>query len=323
MSVTNVQYNAIMRNYEETQNKNRHLLAKRQEEVYTKVPAYQEIERSISSLCVSQCKKMLAGDDAALEEMKQELHDLSTKKELLLLENGFAADYLEPIYDCPDCKDTGYLSNGQKCHCLRQTIITLLYEQSNLKEVLEQENFAHLSTSYYEGEDLKNYEQILAQCQNFVSDFKTTYQNLFFYGTVGTGKSFLTNCIAKELIEQGQSVLYFSSNQLFNTLAQYTFDYQKKDLAESFYDDLYNCDLLIIDDLGTECTNRLINTELFNCVNERAMRKKSIIISSNLQLGDLTDRYSERIFSRITSNFQLLKLTGPDIRITKKLAHRK
>lgn len=323
MSITNAQYNSIIRGYEEAQLKNRHILEDRQAEVYARIPSYEEIEKKISSLCVAQCKKMLLGDDEALSQMKKELHALSARKASLLAEHGFPADYLEPIYDCNDCHDTGYLPDGQKCHCLRQNIITLLYEQSNLKDVLTKENFSHLSTDYYHGEDLVNYQQILDKCHKFIADFKTTYQNLFFYGTVGTGKSFLTNCIAKELIDQGNSVVYFSATQLFDTLSQYTFDYQKRETSDSFYSDLYDCDLLIVDDLGAECTNRLTCTELFNCVNERALRQKSMIISSNLQLADLSERYSERIFSRITSNFQLLKLTGPDIRITQKLSHRK
>lgn len=323
MSISNTQYNSIIHDYEMTQLKNRHILEDRQAEVYARIPDYESIEKQISSLCVAQCKKMLLGDDDALAQMKKELHALSARKSSLLREHGFPADYLEPIYDCMDCHDTGYTSDGQKCHCLKQNIITLLYEQSNLKDVLDKENFSHLSTSYYIGEDLVNYQQILDKCHKFISDFKTTYQNLFFYGTVGTGKTFLTNCIAKELIEQGHSVIYFSATQLFDTLAQYTFNHQSREESDSFYSDLYDCDLLIIDDLGTEFTNRLTGTELFNCINERALRQKSMIISSNLQLADLTDRYSERIFSRITSNFQLLKLVGPDIRVAQKLSDRK
>lgn len=312
-----------MRRYEKAQLKNRHLLEDRQREVFAAIPSYGEIEKNISSLCVSQCRKMLSGDKQALSRMKEELHALSRKKTELLVSNGFPPDYLEPFYDCADCHDTGYLPDGGKCHCLKQNIITVLYEQSNLKDILEKENFAHLSTAFYTGDDLVNYRHILDKCHKFISEFKTDCQNLFFYGTVGTGKSFLTNCIAKELIDAGNSVLYFSATQLFNTLSEYTFDSQKKELANSFYSDLYECDLLIIDDLGVECTNRLISTELFHCINERTLRQKSMIISSNLQLADLSERYSERIFSRITSNFQLLKVTGPDIRITQKLSHRK
>ncbi|MBE5870877.1 MAG: AAA family ATPase [Lachnospiraceae bacterium] len=323
MSITNTQYNSIMHKYDAAQLRNRRIQADRQEEVYTRIPEYAAIERQISSLCVGKCRKMLEGDDLALEEMKKELHALSDRKATLLKEYSFPADYLEPLYDCADCHDTGYLPDGSRCHCLKQNIITLLYEQSNLKDILEKENFAHLTTDYYSGEDFVNYQQILDKIHKFISDFKTTYQNLFFYGTVGTGKSFLSNCIAKELIDQGHSVIYFSASQLFETLSQYTFDRQNRETSSAFLSDLYDCDLLIIDDLGAECTNRLTSTELFGCINERALRQKPVLISSNLQLAELSERYSERIFSRITSNYQLLKFTGPDIRILQKIAHRK
>ena len=323
MPISNSQYNSIMRKYDEAQLKNRYELERRKKEVCLRIPEYADLEKQVSSLCVSKCKKMLAGDEAALDQMKEELHILSDRKAALLTEYAFPQDYLEPLYDCPDCHDTGYLPDGSKCHCLKQSIITLLYEQSNIKDMLEVENFSHLSTDFFSGEDFVNYKQILDKIYKFISDFKTTYQNLFFYGTVGTGKSFLSNCIAKELIDRGYSVIYFSASQLFETLAQRTFDYQSRELTDSLYSDLYDCDLLIIDDLGAECTNRLTSTELFQCINERALRQKSVLISSNLQLAELSERYSERIFSRITSNYQLLKFTGPDIRITQKLAHRK
>lgn len=323
MAISNEQYRSIMRNYEATQLRNHHIVDMRKEEIISTIPEYASIDHEIASLSVKRCKQMLMGDDSTLEQLKTEIKTLSQRKKELLTKNGYAVDYLDPIYSCPDCQDTGYLPDNQKCHCFKQKIITLLYEQSHIREVLDKENFSTLSTEYYVGEDLANYRQILDKCYKFVSDFKSTYQNIFFYGTVGTGKSFLSNCIAKELIENGYSVLYFSATQLFDTLSQYAFRRNESEDSNDFHSDLYDCDLLIIDDLGSECTNRFINTELFHLINERTLRQKSVIISSNLQLADLTDRYSERIFSRITSNYQLLKLTGSDIRIQQKLSHRK
>ena len=101
-------------------------------------------------------------------------------------------------------------------------------------------------------------------------------------------------------------------------LARYSFDYREKNVLQDFYQDIYGCDLLIVDDLGTEITNSFVASQLFSCLNERNLRKKSTIISTNLSLEELRDRYSDRIFSRITSSFDLCKLTGPDIRIYKK-----
>ena len=317
MALTNSQYDSIIREYEKTQIKNRHLLEKRFEEVHKSIPQYKEIEDTISSLCVSQGKKMLSGDDHALSELKEILKEKAESKSELLLKNGFPKNYLEPLYECQDCQDTGYI-NGEKCHCLKQAIISLLYEQSNIKEMIANENFENLSYSFYKVDDLNRFKNAVDASKKFIQDFNLDYHNLFFYGTVGTGKSFLSGCIAKELIEKGHSVIYFSASGLFEILSKNVFDYKNKEELNHLYDDLYNCELLIIDDLGTELTNNFVASSLFSCLNERHLRKHATIISTNLSLEELSIRYSERIFSRITSNFDLFKLSGQDIRMYKK-----
>ena len=139
-----------------------------------------------------------------------------------------------------------------------------------------------------------------------------------FYGNTGTGKTFLTNCVAKELLDRGNSVIYFSAFSLFDILAKNTFGKHPEIAGD--YHNIFNCDLLIIDDLGTESPNSFTVSQLFQCLNERILRKKSTIISTNLSLKEIADIYSERISSRITSSFTLLKLYGEDIRILKKLS---
>ncbi len=151
-----------------------------------------------------------------------------------------------------------------------------------------------------------------------MKSFHKDYRNLFFYGTVGTGKSFLSCCIAKELIDQGRLVIYFSASQLFEVLSKSTFDRDSAEAASGISDEICGCDLLIIDDLGTELTNAFVSSQLFSCLNSRHLRKKATIITTNLSLGELRDRYSDRIFSRITSNYDICKLTGQDIRMQKK-----
>lgn len=318
MALSNSQYESIRRSYEERQLHNHRILENRKEEIYEKIPSYKDIEDTISSISVSQGKKLIDGDDEALNELKRILHDLSREKKALLEKNGFPVNYLEPVFQCPDCEDTGYIHN-KKCHCFKQAMIKMLYEQSNIQEMLEKENFSSLSEQFYQGEDLVHFQKAVATCKDFVSNFSHTFQNLFFYGTVGTGKSFLSGCIAKELIEQGQSVIYFSAAQLFESLSVNPYDYKNKEDLYNLYEDIYNCDLLIIDDLGTETARANISSQLFSCLNERQLRHKSSIISTNLSLEELRNRYSDRIFSRITSNYELCKLTGPDIRMYKKM----
>ena len=249
MSLNNTQYGSIVRTYEEKQNKNRHILEKRRNSVYEKVDDFKELEDSIASISVEQGKKLLAGDESALADLKHLIKNLSESKTTLLQSAGFPADYLNPIYDCQDCRDTGYI-DGKKCHCFKQAEITLLYEQSNIRKMLEKENFSTLSFEYYKGEDLARFKDNVDTCKKCAKNFNIDYHNLFFYGTVGTGKSFLSGCIAKELIENGYSVIYFSASGFFETLSQYSFDYKNKEELHELYEDLYKCDLLIIDDLG-------------------------------------------------------------------------
>lgn len=322
MALSNAQYDSIMRSYERTRFGNHQLHMERVEQVFKQIPEYREIEFSISSLCAGQVKTMTHGENVSLDAMKQQLHELSAQKKQLLAKHGFAADYLDPIYTCPLCRDTGYQEN-RKCSCFEQKIIDFLYKQSNLSDMLMHENFACLSYDYQEGEDLKRFRLASEASQKFAKDFNLDYQNLFFYGTVGTGKTFLSNCIAKELLDQGHSVIYFSAGSLFDLMAKAAFDLRAKEDLAGLTDSLSTCDLLIIDDLGTELTNAFVASSLFSLLNERHLSRRSVVISTNLSLEELRDRYSDRIFSRISSQFQLYKLTGQDIRMYKKRSNRR
>ena len=328
MALNNSQYDAIIRTYEQKQQKNRAVLDKHYETIYRQVPAYKEIQKTISELSVSQARKLLEGDENALQELRSQIKELSASAKDLLVTNGFPADYLEPVYECKDCKDTGYIGS-QKCHCFRKAAIDLLYTQSNLKEVLKRENFDSFSFSYYSANhtdpktgtsSLSNAQKAYAVAREFVDSFGEGMRNLFLYGDTGVGKTFLSNCIAKELIDRSFSVLYLSAFGLFDTLAKSKFE--KDEDAEEMNEHIFDCDLLIIDDLGTELPNSFTVSQLFLCINERLQRGKSTIISTNLSLESLVETYSERTFSRITSNYTILKLTGDDIRIKKKLMNR-
>jgi len=325
VALNNSQYDTILRTYEQKQVHNRDVLDKRRKTVYNLVPEMKDIHDSISLLSVNQARKLLNGDEAALSELKSQIRALIAKKTELLVSAGFPADYLEPIYECPDCKDTGYVGS-QKCHCLQKAIIDLLYTQSNLKNILQEENFDTFSFKYYSDNHvdpvtgrsaLTNIRNAHFIAHDFVDTFAKDFRNLFLYGDTGVGKTFLTNCIAKELIDNAFSVIYFTAFELFDTLAKSRFE--KDSAAEMMNEHIFDCDLLIIDDLGTELTNSFTVSQLFLCINERLLRRKSTIISTNLSLESLVDIYSERTFSRITSNYTMLKITGDDIRIKKKL----
>lgn len=320
MSLTNSQYDAILREYDAIQLKNERLLSERKAEIADRLPAYEELTSAAASLSVSYGKKMLLNGQGNMAEYHEKMQEISCKKRELLLANGYPEDFLSPIYDCPDCKDTGFV-NGEKCHCLQSRIINILYSKSNLQKVLQAENFSVLSYDYYKGEDLQNFKKAVENSLSFVRNFDTEYQNLLFYGSVGTGKTFLSNCIAYELLQHGYSVIYFSASGLFEMLSKQSFSSSEKEVLYKTQEDLYNCDLVIIDDLGTELTNAFTNTHLFSILNERSLRKKPVIISTNLSLEGLKERYSERIFSRVTNTFTFRKLSGSDIRMRKKFTN--
>lgn len=318
MSLTNAQYDAIQREYDARQLKNRRLLESRRAEVFRVCPAYEEASDKVASLSVEYGKRFLDGDEGALDRYRQELSALSAQKEALLVQAGFPADYLEPVCECPLCQDTGYV-NGRRCRCYEQRVIRALYAQSNLQGLLATENFAALSYDYYKGEDLANFKKAVESALSFIKNFREEYRNLLFYGEVGTGKTFLSNCIACEMLGQGYSVIYFSASGFFNLLSRYSFGSDNKEMLYKTYEDLYNCDLVIVDDLGTELSNAFTNSQFFSFINERFLRKKSMLISTNLSLEELKARYSERIFSRLTSNFTFRKFSGPDIRACKNI----
>ena len=328
MALNNSQYDTLLRSYEQKQVHSRDLLDKRRKTVYNLIPEMREIHDTISLLSVSQARKLLNGDDNALNELKLQIKALIDRKNHLLVSAGFPSDYLEPVYECTDCKDTGYIGN-QKCHCLKKAIIDLLYTQSNLQSILQKENFNTFSFAYHSDNHvdpitgrsaLANIRNAHFIARDFIDTFANDFRNIFLYGDTGVGKTFLTNCIAKELIDKAYSVIYVTAFELFDTLAKSRFE--KDDDAEMMSEHILDCDLLIIDDLGTELTNSFTVSQLFLCINERILRRKSTIISTNLSLESLVDIYSERTFSRITSNYTMLKLTGDDIRIKKKLMNR-
>lgn len=322
MSLNNSQYNAIMRIYNQRQFQDKYEQDQRREEVYQKVPQIKQIEDEISSQAVRCARRLLDGDTGAKEELKQHIEDLREQKEVLLSAFGFPADYMEMHYVCPECQDTGYI-DGKKCRCFKKEEIRLLYSQSNIEEVLLRENFDSFSYEYYDDRvviqeiqmTVADYmRQVHTWCKEYVENFEKKGGNLIFTGSTGVGKTFLTNCIAKALIDQYQSVIYLSSNDLFDVFSKNKFHYDTEEEMKDMYQYILDCDLLIIDDLGTELNNTFVSSQLFYCINERLLRKKSTIISTNLSMTMLRDTYSDRISSRIISQYSIIPLYGDDIR---------
>lgn len=325
MPLTNKQYDEIMRTYQERQLSRQRLISARKKELYHALPRLAELDGQIASLSVRSARELLDGGDGSLLKLKQEISALSRQKQQILDGSGYPSDFLDPPYVCPACRDTGYV-NGKRCHCLRQAVIDLIYAQSNLHGILDRENFDTFSLKYYDRDEfapdtkISSYDaaaSALAACRRFADQFDDTFENILLFGSTGVGKTFLSNCIAKALLDSGHSVIYFSAQRLFDTLAKHAFGKDGQDTID--YENIFNCDLLIIDDLGTEMTNYFTVSQFFICLNERILNRRSTLISSNLELQDIASLYSERISSRISDCFILLRLFGSDIRIRKKL----
>ena len=198
MALSNSQYDAIMREYGRQQMENQHRLEARKNEIYQEIPAIRELEAEIAGRSVAGAKRLLGGDIGVLSQLKEELADLREQKALLIRAKGYPDDYLELHYRCPDCKDTGW-RDGRKCHCFLKAQMKLLYAQSNLDQVLDQENFGNLSYAYYDDQEilpeigLTNADymrRVVRGCMDFAADFDRKKENLLFTGSTGVGKTF-------------------------------------------------------------------------------------------------------------------------------------
>ncbi|MCI8994030.1 MAG: ATP-binding protein [Eubacterium sp.] len=325
MSLTNSQYAQIMREYDNRQQKNRHILRQRKNDLYQELPRLKEIEEEIADISLSHAARMIEGDAGASGQLKEKLAVLRQERARIFKKLRLPDDYLTSCYECPDCRDTGYIGS-KKCHCFQQAAINLIYTQSNMQHILKEENFSYYSFSYYsdgETDPITGLTPLAAAhaayqtAQTFIREFDNSFHNLFIYGDTGVGKTFLSNCIAKELLDSGHSVIYFTAYELFDIFSKNVFDKDADAIEANRH--IFDCDLLLIDDLGTELTNGFHSSQLFLCINERILRRKSTIISTNLRLQKIADLYSERTLSRITSCYDIIKLSGADIRIQKKI----
>ena len=325
MALSNSQYNEVMRGYERRQMENRHGQQRRRQEVYARVPQMEALDQAVGARAAACARQVLEGEPGARIRLKEELADLREQKEVLLSAAGFPPDYMDMRYHCPDCKDTGYVK-GRRCHCFEEARIHILYAQSNIREILERENFHTLSLEWYDRErklpelgmtELDYMERVVRQCRDFADSFPEKGRNLLFTGGTGVGKTFLTNCIAKALIERYRPVIYLSSQDLFDRLSRYKFNRDPQEDIEEACRHILDCDMLIIDDLGTELNNAFVSSQLFYCINERINREKGTIISTNLSVGMLRDTYSDRVTSRIMSHYATIPLYGGDIRMKK------
>ncbi|WP_069651121.1 ATP-binding protein [Caloranaerobacter ferrireducens] len=319
--------NEILREYEKKRDKALYEQKLRKNEVYSKIPRLKEIDKLISKTGLMISKAIINNPqdyNYKIKEIKNKLEELKREKAILLTENNIPLEYMDINYECNKCKDTGFLKDGSKCSCFKQALINRAYKMSNLEHILYKENFQTFNINIFSDKPFENekvtprenMQNILSICEGFVFNFdEDNEENLLFYGTTGLGKTFMCNCIAKALLDKGKIVIYQTAFKILEIIEEYRFRRNSnKDEYKLDYELLFDADLLIIDDLGTELVNTFTNTEIFNIVNSRLIKGNKTIISTNLSPMEISNTYTDRIFSRILSKFTPIRFFGPDLR---------
>lgn len=287
--------------------------------VYKSFPRIEEIDRTINNLGMENMNNIFRNPlkkDELNDNFRFNLNKLEDEKKLILKEFNIDEDYNKYIYKCKLCSDTGYIDN-KKCSCFKQKIINYLYSQSNMENILNEQNFETYSSKYFSESVIGKMDKIYTTCLEFCDDFDNDKQSLLFYGNTGTGKTFLSSCIAKKLMDNGKIVIYTRAARLFSMYEDYKFGRLNGEDVKDQLDMIYNVDLLIIDDLGTENQNKLSMSYLFDVINTRSSKGKKMIISTNYDMSELTKVYSSRLTSRIYEYFIPLHFYGDDIRAKK------
>ena len=289
---------------------------RRRRTAYRRVPELQIIDRRLAGL-VSELAEAVTEGGRAVEDIRREGLDLQARRAELLVEHGWPSDWLDGAWDCPKCRDTGYVE-GRMCSCLKE-----LYEQARARDLsallkLGEERFETFDLSYYDDVPgaREQMEVVYGLCRDYAAHFGEKSVNLLFRGETGLGKTFLSACIAREVSQRGFSVVYETT-----VAALAAFEEQKfrgGEAAEEKVRRLLTCDLLILDDLGTEMVTEFTKSALYTLLNTRLLNGKKTIVSTNLTESQLERLYTPQICSRLQGEYQDLPFVGRDIRLQKK-----
>lgn len=315
----------ILRLYEKQQEKNQEDLERRKDEVFKKIPRIAAIERELAQIGVEIAKAVFRDPDRAADaaaQIQSIAQKLKREKLILLTDHNYPITYLELQHRCKYCKDTGFIESGKRCRCFEKQLLDRAYNSSALGNKLKRENFATFNLNLFsdtatDGPSPREHmKEVLALSKRFIARIhQKPAENLLFTGHTGLGKTFLCSCIAKELIDQHVSVIYQTAFQLMDTISRYKFSDKQDPLMRTAYDLIFNVDLLIIDDLGTEMINNFTQSEAFNIVNTRLLNDKPTIISTNLTPIEISQAYGERLGSRILGHYDILFFNGVDLRL--------
>ena len=289
----------------------------KQREVLEKVSGYADLDEKLRTLSISAMEKAQEGDVEAIRALRPAIQKIREEKRVLLEKAGFSPEDLEAHYSCTLCRDSG-IFEGKKCRCFMKLQGEILYKQSKMGEILERENFSRFQLERFDNterkaqtgnktvreymKDIRDY--FYGYCQNYPEN----QGNFIFTGGTGTGKTFFLHCIAKALLDRGVSVLYFTAEGLFNHFSRL----MREGIEDEFVEEV---DVLLLDDLGTEFSNSFTASRFFNLLNQRILTRKTMMISTNLNFKDLRELYSDRVVSRMMSDYEIIPLYGRDLRL--------
>ena len=290
----------------------------RKNEAYAKIPGLMQIDEELSKTGLRVYAAALdRNNEKPLEYRIELLHKenraLQDERAALLKSAGFPRDYTAPHFECEKCRDTGYVGI-KPCSCRLDALRKQSYESSGLGAILTDQTFENFSLSPYPEKDRAMMRFILSEARNFAEHFgeKGSVRNMLFFGGTGLGKTHLSTAVAKKVIDRGYDVVYESALNLMHTFEKERFS---KDGTQST-DRYFECDLLIIDDLGAEFMSSFTHSTLYNLLNTRIYGNKGTLVSTNLSsVSDLRKTYDDRVVSRLVGEFKSYSFVGEDIRL--------
>ena len=298
-----------MARFDEDKQRRARQFRERQQQLFAREPELADIDRRLRGTMSQIITRALKGGRdpvPAIHAIRDENLALQRRREELLTAMGYPADYLEEKPRCARCGDAGFLPDGSMCACLRSYYAReQIAELSHMLDIGSQ-SFDTFRLDYYSTD------------RGGLPRFRPGKQNLLLFGAPGLGKTFLSACIARVVSEDGFSVVYDTAGHIFSQFEAAKFRRDDVDEPDESVERCMACDLLILDDLGTEMTTAFVQSALYQLLNGRLLAGKSTIISTNLDPDQIGRRYSAQIMSRLEGEFELLPFIGQDIRLLKR-----
>ena len=286
----------------------------RRGEIHANLPEVARIDLELSTLGIRIFEASISGDRARLDEINAESAALNQKRADILVEAGYPANYTEVKYECSECGDTGVV-DYRMCRCMKDKLIRAGLESSGMSDLIERQTFDNFDLSYYTGDARERMVAILAMAKKYAADFEPEKaQNIIMLGNTGLGKTHLSSAMGGVIIGKGNDVYYSGAVEMLADFEGERFGGDRMGEGSKATEKYFSCDLLIIDDLGTELINQFSTSCLYNVINSRLIRKKATIINTNFSRDELRKKYQDRITSRIFGEYLVWPFMGTDIR---------